>query len=35
MPIAKLLAATLPTREAPVTLTIETHASTARTGVKV
>ncbi len=35
IPIATLLAATLPTREAPLTLTIETHASTARTGVKV
>jgi sugar phosphate isomerase/epimerase len=28
IPIARLLAATLPTREAPLTLTIETHAST-------
>jgi sugar phosphate isomerase/epimerase len=27
IPIASLLAATLPTREAPLTLTIETHAS--------
>jgi sugar phosphate isomerase/epimerase len=27
LPIAKLLAATLPKREAPITLTIETHAS--------
>jgi sugar phosphate isomerase/epimerase len=27
IPIATLLAATLPTREAPLTLTIETHAS--------
>jgi hypothetical protein len=27
IPIATLLAATLPTREAPLTLTIETHPS--------
>jgi hypothetical protein len=35
IPVATLLAAARPTREAPLTLTIETHASTARTGVKV